>query len=677
LTGDRPSAVTNTILSVGGDEHNVAVAVARIGREASWISILPTGPLGELILRTGRQAGVDQTNVKLVDKEDVGMFFTIPEEKRVHYQRANSAWAKQKLGEFDWPTLFKPRDAHDKLWLHTTGITPMTGDVPAKNWSEALNVAHGLGIPISMDFNHRKGLGPLSKLWELTKPHLKQLKVIILSHDSLNGLAELNALAVTEDWRATLAELQKKLAGPSLALCSKKRDDSNVQDRFSVIFDGTKLWTSEGQPVTHEPRDDLGGGSAWAAGFIDFSCQALEKKAAVDEVKRLRRADLMAALCQETIGDHSVVPRELLEKMETKYVGVRAPLVDEDLSTLHISVEPKKAKKEKKEKKDKKVKDTDDSDSDNGKKDEKKKKDKKGKKKDKDSESESDDSDSEKKDKKKKKKKNGKKKKAKDSDSEPDDSGSGKKKKKEKKKHAEDEDPNGHLDAATREAMAKTLERIKAAKVVAILRAKNSELAIKRGLELVEMGCGVLEVTMDTPNVGHVLAELKKHISPEKCIIGVGTVTNKAQIAQVAEWKISFALSPVNPKNFVQDCHKSGILAIPGAASPQEFWNAHIEGALLVKVFPSNLWTPEAIKAILGVGPLGKINLIATGSIAPEKVGDWIAAGCVAVAMGSNLSGQDIKFAESDPAFANAQKDWEQSGKKKAGDVFLKYKVTA
>jgi len=382
LQGDRPSALTNALLSTGGDEHNVAVALSRLGRETSFVSVLPSGPIGDIILRTGRQAGVDQSNVKLVDKEDVGLYFTIPEEKRVQYQRANSAWAKQKVGEFDWKTIFKPKSGNDKIWLHCTGITPMTGEVPAKNWGEALNVASDLGIPISMDFNHRPGLGPLAKLWDYTKPHLKQIKVIILSHDSLNGLALLEGITLKENWRDTLTELQKKLNGPSLALCSKSRTVDNVQDRFSVITNGSALSSSESNPVVHQPRDELGGGSAWAAGFIDASMEAMEKKQAIDEVKRLRRADLLAALCQETIGDHSIVPRKLLTEIEAKFEGKRAPLIDEDLDELHIKIKPKKEKKEKKNKDKKKKKDSSDSeDSDDDKKDKKKKKDKGEKKK--------------------------------------------------------------------------------------------------------------------------------------------------------------------------------------------------------------------------------------------------------------------------------------------------------
>lgn len=45
----------------------------------------------------------------------------------------------------------------------------------------------------------------------------------------------------------------------------------------------------------------------------------------------------IAALCQETIGDQSLVPRYLLREIEAKYEGQPAPLIDEDLHVLRTS----------------------------------------------------------------------------------------------------------------------------------------------------------------------------------------------------------------------------------------------------------------------------------------------------------------------------------------------------
>jgi len=156
-------------------------------------------------------------------------------------------------------------------------------------------------------------------------------------------------------------------------------------------------------------------------------------------------------------------------------------------------------------------------------------------------------------------------------------------------------------------------------------------------------------------------------------MIGVGTVTEKKQVKTVASWGVAFALSPVNPKGFVKACHKRGIISIPGAGSPQEFFDAKRQGAKTIKLFPSNLWNPEAIKTMVGVGPMGQLNIIATGAIAPENVPLWLQAGCIAVAMGSLLAGQDIKYQDGEAAFVQAQKEWKEGGKEKAETLFRKF----
>lgn len=50
---------------------------------------------------------------------------------------------------------------------------------------------------------------------------------------------------------------------------------------------------------------------------------------------------------------------------------------------------------------------------------------------------------------------------------------------------------NVDLTASPEQAILSTLQRIKKAKVIAILRAKNPTLTIQRGVELAELGCKV------------------------------------------------------------------------------------------------------------------------------------------------------------------------------------------
>ena len=77
-------------------------------------------------------------------------------------------------------------------------------------------------------------------------------------------------------------------------------------------------------PVWHVPKDDLGGGSAWAAGMMH--ALHFQPVAADAHLAALRRADLLSALCQETAGDFSAVTLPELEAAEARFSGVAARL---------------------------------------------------------------------------------------------------------------------------------------------------------------------------------------------------------------------------------------------------------------------------------------------------------------------------------------------------------------
>lgn len=114
----------------------------------------------------------------------------IPERKTVHYQRRNSAFAQHDPSAFDWRTILAPKN-DAQAWLHMTGITPMIGEAPRLSWTLALKSAREMGVPVSMDFNHRPQLGSLSNLWSLMLPQLPYLEVLILSVGNLVDLAKM------------------------------------------------------------------------------------------------------------------------------------------------------------------------------------------------------------------------------------------------------------------------------------------------------------------------------------------------------------------------------------------------------------------------------------------------------------------------------------------------------
>ena len=120
-----------------------------------------------------------------------------------------------------------------------------------------------------------------------------------------------------------MKSLRAHIRAKSLALCRKTRDAAGVQRRWSLFVTEKAKFSTYDTPVWHRPKDECGGGSAWAAGFIHafhFSSTPLVG------TNQLRRADLLAALCQESAGDFSRVTAAELAAAEAAFAGKEARL---------------------------------------------------------------------------------------------------------------------------------------------------------------------------------------------------------------------------------------------------------------------------------------------------------------------------------------------------------------
>src|SRR5262245_18799014 len=62
-------------VQVGGAELNTAVALARLGRSAAWVSRLTSNPLGRLIANHAREAGVSTEHVQWTKEDRVGVYY--------------------------------------------------------------------------------------------------------------------------------------------------------------------------------------------------------------------------------------------------------------------------------------------------------------------------------------------------------------------------------------------------------------------------------------------------------------------------------------------------------------------------------------------------------------------------------------------------------------------------
>ncbi len=175
--------------------------------------------------------------------------------------------------------------------------------------------------------------------------------------------------------------------------------------------------------------------------------------------------------------------------------------------------------------------------------------------------------------------------------------------------------------------------------VVAIARRLAPGAAADVAKALAEGGVRAFEITLNEP-VGKALRAIEavaSSPSASRLSIGAGTVLSIEAARQAVEAGATFLVMPHTDPELVAWAAERGIPAIPGAATPTEVLAAWRAGAAAVKLFPASALGPSFIREL--AGPFPDIPVVPTGGVTAETAGSFIAAGAVAVGLGSWLVG--------------------------------------
>jgi len=201
-------------------------------------------------------------------------------------------------------------------------------------------------------------------------------------------------------------------------------------------------------------------------------------------------------------------------------------------------------------------------------------------------------------------------------------------------------------------AIKQTQTEILAEGVILCIRLGDSDPVIQACRAAVRGGLRVLELTLTTPGALEAMTILGQE---EGIIVGGGTVLTTDQVQEVAAARGRFILSPVFDPDVVDEAHRLGLLAIPGAATPAEILAAHRHGVLLVKVYPSGaLGGPAYLRTLRG--PFPELPLVPTSGPTAETLADYFAAGAVAVGVGLDVFPEGFTLASVETA---ARRVWE------------------
>jgi 2-dehydro-3-deoxyphosphogluconate aldolase/(4S)-4-hydroxy-2-oxoglutarate aldolase len=183
----------------------------------------------------------------------------------------------------------------------------------------------------------------------------------------------------------------------------------------------------------------------------------------------------------------------------------------------------------------------------------------------------------------------------------------------------------------TKETVLKTIAEYG---VVAVIR-MNDPKKLSSVIEAIRLG-GVkcIEITMTVPGAVEIIRTLSGSVPPD-VLIGAGTVTTPAIAEEVIAAGAQFVVSPVLNLEVIAVCKKHSVACMPGCYTPTEIFTAWSAGADVCKVFPATSLGPKYFKDLSG--PFPQIKLMPTGGVTIDNVGEWIAAGAVAVGIGSDL----------------------------------------
>lgn len=155
------------------------------------------------------------------------------------------------------------------------------------------------------------------------------------------------------------------------------------------------------------------------------------------------------------------------------------------------------------------------------------------------------------------------------------------------------------------------------------------------GLVLIEAGFTILETPLNSPDAYTSIRLMKEHFGGQ-ALVGAGTVTEPTQVAEVEKAGGTLIISPHCDVDVIRATKERGLISIPGIATPTEAMTALKAGADALKIFPGEMISPAAVKAMRAILPPQTL-LLPVGGITSENWQPYFRAGAAGFGLGSSL----------------------------------------
>lgn len=187
--------------------------------------------------------------------------------------------------------------------------------------------------------------------------------------------------------------------------------------------------------------------------------------------------------------------------------------------------------------------------------------------------------------------------------------------------------------------------RLRAMRVIPVLRLAQRETAQRAIDLLIEAGFGTVELTLTTPGAIDAIAQLRKR-APREFLVGAGTVLDLDAGQRCLDAGADYLVSPCLVPGLPRQGEAAGTPVLLGGFTPGEVLAAWREGAAVVKLFPAATGGSSHLAAIHAVYP--EIPLCPTGGVSLGNMADYFKAGAAFVGVGNNVIDQSALAAGDD-----------------------------
>ncbi|TDD30997.1 bifunctional 4-hydroxy-2-oxoglutarate aldolase/2-dehydro-3-deoxy-phosphogluconate aldolase [Nonomuraea terrae] len=172
-------------------------------------------------------------------------------------------------------------------------------------------------------------------------------------------------------------------------------------------------------------------------------------------------------------------------------------------------------------------------------------------------------------------------------------------------------------------------------RLLAIVRGSDANAALRTVITLANEGVRLIEVSLVTTDALQVIRDARAELGGA-AVLGAGTVISAGDARAAADAGASYLVTPA-----VSEAVRAGreleLPVLAGALTPTEVVAALDAGAAAVKLFPASFGGAGYLRALRD--PFPQVPFVPVGGVGAAEARDYLAAGALAVGVGSPLVG--------------------------------------